>query len=330
MEKYSNWTDRASGINPFVPLKQKLGLVQKTVGIILLLIRLPVLLCISFVFIILSLISNLIPVWIVRRPIQRYVYALLGRTFLFICGFYHIDRTKFEVQKGISAPRKVKKQSTTESLKETLGLDINHGDIIISNFVSYFDIIYFSFRYAPVFVWPFKFEKTETPKLTVVGPLNALRYLCFGHTPNKFTSTTNALSLNEISEMAQSKKWGPVVFFAEGCTTNGRGILEFLPDFSSASANQVHVFGIRYKYQQFSPSFPVGSFGKHFLYTNMQIANNLTVRRISNKDVPHEEYMSRVRTSMSSVLANRPLSMRAQDKISFLTYWNTTQGTYVK
>lgn len=47
-----------------------------------------------------------------------------------------------------------------------------------------------------------------------------------------------------LSEMPKS---APIVVFPEGTTTNGRGILRPVADFSLVPANQrIHVFGFRY------------------------------------------------------------------------------------
>ncbi|KAJ3298082.1 hypothetical protein HK104_011195 [Borealophlyctis nickersoniae] len=123
--------------------------------------------------------------------------------------------------------------------------------------------------------------------------------------------TKGTMSLSKCAEEAKQKGWGPLVVFPEGTTSNGRGLLKFLPVFNGFDAAKsdcrVHVVGLkyveaskdpwhkelvryanighRYPYEEYSPSLTVGSKLSHVFWMLAQFANYLEVRYLPSEEV---------------------------------------------
>ncbi|KAJ4459592.1 putative vacuolar protein sorting protein vps66 [Paratrimastix pyriformis] len=289
MEKYREWADHATGINPFVPIKPKrttLPFFTKLalwfsylVGPILFILRIP-----FFCF--------LIPISFLRRPLEIYHSAVGCRLFLFLCGFFWIGSDK---------------KSSPES---SWNRSPRSGDIILSNHCSYLDIFYYSFRYAPTFAFPCPGNTDQVVKASLFG---ALGMSLFGRLPRRKST------LPQLLEASRRSRGGPVVYFAEGTTSNGRALLCFaapldriFPDsfeappaaapagHSSARSlmsldeelpaargrperQEALIFPVtlEYRYAFFAPTFPVGSPLGHFARLNGQVYNRLVVHRLA-------------------------------------------------
>ena len=96
MEKFNRWSDPATGINPFVPVNRnhRLSFIAKVFsffgGILLLLIRIPILICVGFAHFILSACFERIPVNAIRRLLLRFVDVVFIGTILFLLGLREI------------------------------------------------------------------------------------------------------------------------------------------------------------------------------------------------------------------------------------------------
>lgn len=132
------------------------------------------------------------------------------------------------------------------------------GDLIVSNWTSYVELVYLAFRFNPVFALPIheppqpsdQSSQSVTGRQTGTGSSNInlpsisavpasplLGYLPVGLfdlirftglTPAQYPST-QAGQLMTLERLCQQAP-GPVVMFPEGCTTNGRGLLRFGKD----------------------------------------------------------------------------------------------------
>lgn len=83
-------------------------------------------------------------------------------------------------------------------------------------------------------------------------------------------------TVQELSQKAKKGKWGPVVVFAEGTTTNGRALLKFAPVFEDYKADQkdgnFQIMSFKYDYGNMPPTYTVGNQFYHFFKLCSQVA----------------------------------------------------------
>ncbi|KAJ7047465.1 hypothetical protein C8F04DRAFT_8999 [Mycena alexandri] len=254
MEKYSAYRDPGTGVQPFlplvpppsdllaklsVPLALLVGAVRTALVLVLLVVHLVLVEGVSVIF---------IPVPIVHRFITRIFTALTARLALLCLGLFWISVDNVTRKRGRGA-------KDIESWKPRA------GDIIVSNWVSWVEILWLAFRFNPIFVLPVTetVPSPETPALTseaishtpgrrtgtgsanitatsravtarvpIVGfcqvsLLSALRYT--GRTP-PFGITKNTGSYGSLDDIRKHAAH-PLVVFPECTTSNGRALLRF-------------------------------------------------------------------------------------------------------
>lgn len=143
------------------------------------------------------------------------------------------------------------------------------GDLIVSNHISYIDTIYLWVAYkSPLFV---RRVTSEGSQVEVGGLMGALRRDV--SSSNKTSGLQTFKSLKEALEWAKTTTSGPLIYFAEETTSNGRGLLTFSSLLEETPHEQVsiHLVGLRYPYTKFSPSFTTGSVWMHLLSLLSQV-----------------------------------------------------------
>ncbi|KAJ3091213.1 hypothetical protein HK102_001297 [Quaeritorhiza haematococci] len=147
------------------------------------------------------------------------------------------------------------------------------------------------------------------------------------------SETKGWTTLADVAESCRKGSLGPVVVFPEGTTSNGRGLLRFLPVFKNIdfAKHRIHIVAFRYDYEDFSPSFTVGSKFAHLFGLNQQIFNTLEVKLLPSHEVIPEESQSssaaadptspHLSTLMSNTTRLRRTGLGAQDKLDFLEYY---------
>lgn len=329
MEKYSHWRDSGTGIQPFLPLKSPKS--NSVVDDILYYINTFILgppiavlrlLCISVIFI-LFLIQNaflkIIPISSIKWLLGRIIFTSEIRLVLFHLGFIWIDSQKVTLTRG---RKHTKKEDTC----------ISHGDVIVCNCQSYVDIIYFMFRFNPTFVKIF-----ENGKVKPISFLEAIKIT--GSYP-ELKEEENAVSLKDIIKESKEKKIGPIVVFPEGTTTNGRGLLKFLPvfkDFSPKDNINLHVYSIKYQFYGRNVSYTVGSKFVHMYKLCSRIYHIMNVKYLSAEESQFNDIASQadlpnsiiegqlgahISKLIGQVLRIRKTGLGAKDKKEFLDYYN--------
>ncbi len=223
-EKWTSFADKKSGVNPFL---------HEVAGSTRTLLHYLVILC---------LLSTLWPMrLIVRASLYMYtkqwgllkyilparvntkVHWLLNtitlRIYLAFFGFYYIDA------RVIGGRRR--------GGSHGIASEVGRGDLIISNRVSWTQILYLSFRFNPVYAFPAT-DYTDVPTTVPVRRVDlpeAIRIM-------KTNATVPSAKAQPLSDVIyEARRVGrPVVVFPEGCNTNGRGVLSFLPVLDSNMA----------------------------------------------------------------------------------------------
>jgi len=345
MEKYTKWRDPGTGIHPFLPYKGKTDysnsisqvlwtLKRVILGSVLAILRFPLIAAIFLVTVVCSYIFALIPVAFAKRLFTSLIQFVGARLILFIMGFYWIETKYFPLSKQRG------KSSNSNSIP---GFDIKSGDVIIANFTSYVDILYLTFRFAPQFAivpntWSGAPPKGKVIPLSLLGILSDMVNF-------PFRSVDEGKSLGEVVSAARKNGSGPVVVFPEGVTSNGLIILDGLPILANADVepSRVHVLGFKYEYEDFSPTYPVGSFFAHLFRLLSQIHNSLQVRYMAAVDMPplpldgssrrpvdsdKAEWADAVYRNLASILQIRKATLNAMDKREFVKYWYSHKKSY--
>ncbi|TPX46624.1 hypothetical protein SeMB42_g02962 [Synchytrium endobioticum] len=277
MEKYSRWRDPSSGIHPMVPIIplasnkspiQTLSSIVKSyvLGPPLALVKLAAITLLVVVFGLFELLESLfVLVPIIHRTYARVIHFLLIRTILFLLGFFWVHTESVSIKKG--ARRRFKPKQ----------LSIQSGDVIAANHTSYVDVLYLASRYAPLFVTP-----TQTPGQVTVETV----WSAFSKSIRSPPLEQTGEPLSEVSRKARIAGRGPIVVFAEGTTSNGRGILRMTKVFEhlDPSKTKIHVIGLKYDYDDFAPTFTVGNFLTHVFVMACQWVNTLEVRYLIGEE----------------------------------------------
>ncbi|KAF8895927.1 hypothetical protein CPB85DRAFT_1229708 [Mucidula mucida] len=251
MEKYSAYRDPGTGLQPFlkpVPQAGENDVFAKALaplGLILGVVRTLLVLIILVIYI---LVVNILCVPLkstgpLYHAITSFFTMLLARLALLIIGFIQI---------------RVDTISRTNKGRRRLSEPWNPlpGDLIVSNWTSWIELLWLAFRFNPTFVVPvpasspiteeakaepisrapgrrtgtgsanISSARKPSDKIPVLGfhRVSLLTMISYtGHTPPFDEIATEPESLEDIQKTSD----GPVVVFPECTTSNGRGLLRF-------------------------------------------------------------------------------------------------------
>ncbi|KAF8631614.1 hypothetical protein AX15_002360 [Amanita polypyramis BW_CC] len=264
MEKFSAYRDPGTGIQPFLtpvpPSTEPLANLLLPPRYILAAVRTAFILVLLAIYIVLvpGLCTCLRPVPSLHRYFSHWLTAILGRAALFSLGLFWIP------VEHISGKRR--RGNDPEAWNPRA------GDIIISNWVSWIELVWLAIKFNPIFVLPIPERvasiATSSPAaltsnrqkgpttLTATDaqnsqiPIVAFRELSLlsvismtGHIPLRSGSPTT--SLNDLRKVAER----PIVVLPECTTSNGRGLLRFSNLFyqnTPVKRYQVFVMCVRY------------------------------------------------------------------------------------
>jgi hypothetical protein len=252
MEKFSAFRDVGTGIMPFLhpipPRGIHSQIFKKIIGHILAVLKLPfIIICVMLLIILQKINSS--PVLVVK--------SMIYRVLLWFMGFYKIE----------SVVKPSKKQIIESKPKV-------HKKLIISNYTSYVDILYFS-TFSPIFL-SVCVDGTVKECLPFDMILNCTNVDC-----------SVGIPLDQFLKNYKSNR--SIILFPEGTTSNGRGILSFLPVFRDFDVLQhkidFKVAGIKYTWENFCPTFTTGSLLWHFWNLISQFSNHLCVYYLNDNDL---------------------------------------------
>ncbi|KAG9393103.1 1-acyl-sn-glycerol-3-phosphate acyltransferase [Carpediemonas membranifera] len=216
-EKWTSYADTRTGINPFLhDMSQKpRNALDKMIQYSLMLSILPARLMVRWSFFMYkkqsTFFSKLLPAR-ASRPILWALHTLVLRVYLALFGFYYIDA------RSVGKPK--------ASIVDRIAPDVEPGDLIIANRISWTQILYLTFRFNPIYAFPAT-DYTEVPATVPVKAVDfseAVKLM----SNNSPIETKHCKPLSDV--IYQSRQKGRcVVLFPEGCSTNGKGLLKFLP-----------------------------------------------------------------------------------------------------
>ncbi|KAK8560525.1 hypothetical protein V6N13_082962 [Hibiscus sabdariffa] len=177
-----------------------------------------------------------------RRAVIVQSGRFLSRLLLFTIGFYWINETRKD-------SANTQGNSKTESTKQSE--EQERPGAIVSNHLSYLDILYHMSSSFPSFV-----AKRESKSSDFKGVAGIV------------TDRVHNAHQNELAPM--------IMLFPEGTTTNGDFLLPFKTGAFLAGAPVVPVI-LRYPYQRFSPAWDSISGVRHVVFLLCQFVNHLEV-----------------------------------------------------
>ncbi len=264
-------------------------------------------------------------------------------------GFFSIDSSH------VNTNNRQHLLSTQETL---LGSYVDHGDIILCNHVSYVELFYLAFRFAPTFATVVKVNNeaksggaTTTPlKFAVVrhGFLGALSQVISEDQSSKAAiDSSSAQSLSDVVVYCKQYHMGPVVLFPEVVSSNGRSLLTFesslfrAPGVMKTLVEQkvrIHLIGFKFDYVHFSPCFHhTSNFFVHLYRLTTQLYNRMTVKHVHLSQTERQQLWSEprftdvMRNYLASALKIQCVASSEKDKANFKDYWNKTKTRdYVK
>lgn len=203
-----------------------------------------------------------------RRTTIYWFGRVLSRALLFVFGFYWIKETYRNPDIDTKFNDELDENGEPE--------ECERPGAIISNHVSYLDILYHMSSSFPSFV-----AKRSVSKLPLVGLISKCLGCVYVERESKSSEFKGVSGLvnDRIQESLQDKSAPMMMLFPEGTTTNGDYILPFKTGAFLSKAPVLPVI-LRYPYQRFSPAWDTISGARHVILLLCQFVNNITVLRL--------------------------------------------------
>ncbi|XVE94754.1 hypothetical protein REPUB_Repub02eG0036200 [Reevesia pubescens] len=203
-----------------------------------------------------------------RRAVIVGSGRFLSRSLLFLVGFYWINETQKD---SANTQENSKTEGTTNQSEEK-----ELPGAIVSNHVSYLDILYHMSSSFPSFV-----AKRSVAKIPLVGLISKCLGCVYVQRESKSSDFKGVAGVvtDRVREAHQSKSAPMMMLFPEGTTTNGDYLLPFKTGAFLARAPVLPVI-LRYPYQRFSPAWDTISGVRHVVFLLCQFVNHMEVTRL--------------------------------------------------
>ncbi|GFP92705.1 lysophospholipid acyltransferase lpeat1 [Phtheirospermum japonicum] len=210
-----------------------------------------------------------------RRAVIIQSGRYLSRVLLFVFGFYWISETSRgddDDERQLNSDENFFFQTASEDQSK----ELERPGAIISNHVSYLDILYHMSTFFPSFV-----AKRSVAKLPLVGLISKCLGCIYVQRESKSSGFKGVSGVvNErIREAHQNESAPKMMLFPEGTTTNGDYLLPFKTGAFLAKAPVLPVI-LRYPYQRFSPAWDSISGARHVILLLSQFVNYIEVTRL--------------------------------------------------
>jgi len=328
MEKYRQFADGGTGVNPFVPLwshhKSSLGI--KAVKMVFLL-PLAMLRLALFVVALVWLafaegLCMFIPLGFIRYPVYRaltYFGCCLALIALGLVpsGDSLADHRRLKILPPKSGGAQV--------------FDAKRGTLVLVNQQGLTDVLYLSMKLSPTFVFPAGNGAPVRHSL-----LSALRRASARRPPPQVLKPS---TLTDIAAAARSGWQGPVVVFAEGACTNGSCVLAWKPKTFEGMESFEKPVGTALASLQYSktgaytPHHTVGTAFRHVFWMCFQPWH--AVRSVwlpaadaaaAVKGKPLQEQTALLRTVLTRMITGAvEVEVTADKHLDFMAYWDASQ-----
>nr|QZA74853.1 acyl-CoA:lysophospholipid acyltransferase 1a.1 [Camelina sativa] len=225
----------------------------------------------------------------------------LSRVLLFVFGFYWIHETRLD-RDSLMDPNPKTTSAEISQKGDAATEEPERPGAIVSNHVSYLDILYHMSASCPSFV-----AKRSVGKLPLVGLISKCLGCVYVQREAKspdFKGVSGTVN-ERVREAHRNKSAPTIMLFPEGTTTNGDYLLTFKTGAFLAGTPVLPVI-LKYPYERFSVAWDTISGARHILFLLCQFVNHLEVIRLpvyypsqEEKDDP-KLYASNVRRLMAT------------------------------
>ncbi|KAF9668653.1 hypothetical protein SADUNF_Sadunf14G0026000 [Salix dunnii] len=200
-----------------------------------------------------------------RRAVIVWCGRFLSRMLLFVLGFYWISVS----YRDIDLPDQNKSSSQNEGKDQSE--EPERLGAIISNHISYLDILYHMSASFPSFV-----AKRSVAKLPLVGLISKCLGCVYVQRESKSSDFkgVSGIVTERVKEAHENSSAPMMMLFPEGTTTNGDFLLPFKTGAFLATA-PVRPVILRYPYQRFSLAWDSISGALHVFYLFCQFINHM-------------------------------------------------------
>ncbi|OVA04550.1 Phospholipid/glycerol acyltransferase [Macleaya cordata] len=200
-----------------------------------------------------------------RRAVIVKCGRFLARVMLFNLGFYWISESYSNL------PEVEKLESENECTVQFE--ESERPGAIISNHISYLDILYHTYAFFPSFV-----AKRSVAQLPLVGLISKCLGCVYVQRESKSSEHkgVSGVVTKRVLEAHQNRDAPMMMIFPEGTTTNGDFLLPFKTGAFLAKAPVLPVI-LRYPYQRFSPAWDSISGARHVILLLCQFVNYIEV-----------------------------------------------------
>eukprot|EP01063_Lacrimia_lanifica_P024793 TRINITY_DN32636_c0_g1_i1.p1 TRINITY_DN32636_c0_g1~~TRINITY_DN32636_c0_g1_i1.p1 ORF type:complete len:330 (+),score=129.11 TRINITY_DN32636_c0_g1_i1:49-1038(+) len=329
MEKYRRFADHATGIQPFIPARTAASAVHRFVAApLLILLRAPLL--------VLLVVGWIVPCGLVLPAVVGAVVPALGQ--LLRAMFLSVGVRMLLLVMGVFSTEKFWPLTTaTVGLSEAMAP--KGGDVVLANFTSYVDVLYYTAAYAPVFGFAHDDGITGAPRVVTKGSYGAVGYAVSTYAEQlaQFASAEGI----EAAVAAAKAKNAPLVLFFEGTPTTGKGVLacpdKLLAGVPAASKFFVHTL----TYADCDADVPFVSLGSpwaHFAallgraYHTQRSVKIMPSKTPQRAALPDAAILQRTLVAkLCEASGLRALALKRSDKAGFLAHWKQTGGdAYLK
>eukprot|EP00929_Paragymnodinium_shiwhaense_P101935 TRINITY_DN65130_c0_g1_i1.p1 TRINITY_DN65130_c0_g1~~TRINITY_DN65130_c0_g1_i1.p1 ORF type:complete len:347 (+),score=47.33 TRINITY_DN65130_c0_g1_i1:83-1123(+) len=328
MEKFRQFADSGTGVNPFLPpwSNYKPSILMRLVKVLffpIALVRLSLFIVAVLYLALVQGLCMLIPVAALRRPVQ---YSLT----YFGCHFSLISLGVFTASEALSDNRRLKLPVPQDSGRGR-PFSAKSGALVFVNHQSLTDVLYLGMKLCPVFVFA---ASDGTPvQLSLIGAI-----LRAGARRPVAPLEGKADTLQAISQRARDA-WQPVVVFAEGARTNGGCVLAWRPSTFAGTESLIAPVGcclasLAYsKTGAYTPHHVVGTTFRHMFWMCLQPFHTLSTVWLPQAEVekaikgkPQVEQIGLVRTLLVRMIPEAvEVDVPASKHVEFMAYWDASQ-----
>jgi len=331
MEKYRQFADKRTSVNPFVPpwsVRPLSSRLYSVVAGIKFLVFSPLALlrilffAVTVLWLMLSgLFCAFIPLGFIRYPVYRLLTYLGSFAALLSLGVLPVGNSCADHRRlKIPAP---KASSRT--------FDAQHGTLVFMNYQGLTDILFAVMALSPTFIMVSNGGEPVQVSL--------IKAILRAAAPTPVQKHGRHQSLTEIAIHARKNWGGPVVVFAEGARTNGTCALAWrdrtfqqVPDFATPAGTAL----LALEYSQtgaYTPHHTVGSMFAHLFWLCSQPWHTVRSTWLCSNDVaaafrgkPLEEQKTLLRTlQVRMIPAAVEVDIFSDKYQEFIAYWNASR-----
>ena len=243
----------------------------------------PLFLALNLLHLIHYFVSQILYIPILKRFLLRLSAIILGFIMNILSGYIFIPIRSRNIKKE-------KNEIEKDKINDFDSNEITAGDIIISNYPSYLDLIYLQYKFTPVFFIPIDSNHVEIKSFYQILLESIL--LNSTHNTRKRSDNDNDKKVleNDLAiELAKNAMHCPIILLPEIIKTNCTSIIKFHDFKANFEKTRIFILGLKHDLESryTEPNYVSGSFIKHFVLTFGVLTNSLELNFCNERDMPN-------------------------------------------